>query len=69
MFDSALELNRNDIRCWLIKVILNIYFSGVVLIKLGKENEALIIYDLALSINPKDSNALTNKGIRFTLSD
>ena len=53
MFDSALELNRNDIRSLINKGDAH---SGVVLIKLGKVNEAIIIYNLALSLVFKNWN-------------
>lgn len=37
--------------------------KGIVLIKLGKYNEAIIVFDKILSLNPKDVAGLYNKGV------
>ena len=39
--------------------------SGVALYKLGKFNEAILMYDRAIQINPKNAEAYYNKGKKF----
>ena len=49
----------------LIKVKDLILFLGVSLEKLGKINEAISMYDIALQINPKNANVYYNKGTKY----
>ena len=49
----------------LIKVIDVYLFSGVALSNLGKINEAIIMYDRALEMNPYDKETYCNMGILF----
>ena len=45
-----------------IKVRVIDLFSGVALMNLGKFEEAIIMYDRALKINPNDAETYTDKG-------
>ena len=42
-------------------------FLGVALNNLGKFDEAIVMYDRALKINPNESKIYFNKGIRYFL--
>ena len=46
---------------------LDLFLSGVALENLGKYDEAIIMYDHALKLNPNDAGTYCNKGknIRF----
>ena len=55
------------IRQILIKVGYFDLFSGVALRNLEKFDEAIIMYDRALKINPYDCTAYVNKGRRIDL--
>ena len=50
-----------------IKVRVIDLFSGVALMNLGKFEEAIIMYDRALKINPNDAKTYLNKGHRYFL--
>lgn len=48
-----------------IKVKIHNNYKGLALKKLGKFNDAIIMYDRALLINPNDADTYHRKCIRF----
>ena len=51
----------------LIKVKISSYYSGNTLLELHKFNDAIIMYDSAIKINPNDARAYSNKGKYFII--
>ena len=46
-----------------------IFNKGFALARLGKQEEAIVCYDMVLEINPKHMNALSNKGVALGFLD
>ena len=51
----------------LTKVNISSYNTGTALRKLNKHNDAIIMYDSAIKINPNDATAYFNKGKDFII--
>lgn len=46
-----------------IKVNILLYYSGVALEKLGKFNEAIVMFDRSIQLNPNQAGVYFNKGL------
>ena len=63
MYKLALKINPNDGEAYTNQGDNSIKNLGIALIKLGKFNDVIILFDRALEINPKDGVAFKNKGV------